>query len=220
MKIDAIVLLSGGLDSTVNLYAANSKWEDGVLALTFNYGQKAFVKEREAALYFCNDLSVPLKVIDLSPIFAFDKSALTTDLKSIPTDAVNIESLEISKETAKNVWVSNRNGVLLNVAACVAESMGAKFIVPGFNKEEAATFPDNSVEYISTINESFRYSTSNQVEVFCFTQDLDKIEIMKKAFELKVPTDKIWPCYYAGETRCGHCESCKRFDRALKGVRV
>lgn len=219
MNVNAVILLSGGLDSTVNLYAANEKWADAVLALTFNYGQKAFEKEKAAALSFCRDLDIPLKVMDLSSIFSFDKSALTTDQKVIPTDTVNIESLEASKESAKNVWVSNRNGVLLNVAACVAESLGAKYIVPGFNKEEAATFPDNSVEYIEKMNECLKFSTSNAVEVFCFTQDMDKTEIMKKAFALNVPTDRIWPCYYAGENRCGHCESCKRFDRALKGAK-
>lgn len=213
MNYQAVVLLSGGLDSTLNLYWAQKEWGQ-VMALSFNYGQKAFVKELEAAQFFCEQLNITHQVLDISNIFAFDQSALTTDQKNIPTDDVNIESEEASIQSAEKVWVSNRNGVFLNIAACFAESLKAQYIVPGFNREEAQTFPDNSVEYIEKVNESFKYSTSNQVEVFCFTQSMDKREMMEKAFEWKIPVDKIWSCYHAGEKVCGECESCKRFDRA------
>ena len=133
---------------------------------------------------------------------------------------MNIESDEASKESAEKVWVANRNGVFLNIAACFAESLKAQYIIPGFNKEEAETFPDNSVEYIEQVNKSFQYSTSNGVEVFCFTQSMNKSEIMAQALKWEIPVDQIWSCYHAESTVCGECESCQRFDRAYKAVKL
>ncbi|MCJ8277505.1 MAG: 7-cyano-7-deazaguanine synthase QueC [Bdellovibrionales bacterium] len=219
MNYQAVVLLSGGLDSTVNLYGAHKEW-GSVLALSFNYGQKAFPAEYAAAEYLCKKLGIPNKLLDISNIFSLDGSALTSDEKDIPTNEVDIESQQASEKSAEKVWVANRNGVFLNIAACWAESVGAQYIVPGFNREEAQTFPDNSVEYIEQVNRSLKYSTNNGVKVHCFTQSMDKIEIMKQAKEWEVPVDKIWSCYYNGEKPCGRCESCQRFQRALEGVEL
>ena len=219
METKAVVLLSGGLDSTVNLYSAFKEWGD-VLALSFHYGQKAFPQELKAATYFCGELGIPHKLMDLREIFSWDQSSLTQLGKDVPTDSVDIESESASKESAAAVWVSNRNGVFLNIAACVAESLKASFIVPGFNKEEAATFPDNSVDFIDATNRALSFSTANRVEVRCFTQKMDKEKIVQEALKLEIPLAKIWPCYHAGESRCGRCESCQRFERALKKVGV
>jgi 7-cyano-7-deazaguanine synthase len=87
--------------------------------------------------------------------------------------------------------------------------------VPGFNKEEAETFPDNSAAYLKSATDSFQYSTSNRVKVLCFTTDKSKTEIVKLGLELKVDFKNIWPCYHSFEKWCGQCESCKRSKRAL-----
>ena len=106
------------------------------------------------------------------------------------------------------------NGLFLNIAACIAEQLEADFIIPGFNKEEAETFPDNSQAFIEAMNASLHFSTLNRVKVFCFTTELLKKDIMKKAIELDIDPQHLWPCYHAGETPCGECESCQRFKRA------
>lgn len=216
MKTHAIVLLSGGLDSVYNLYAAHQKWGDQVSALLFNYGQRAWKSEKRAAQYFLDDLKLSSQVIDISNLFSFDKSSLTSNEKSVPTDEVNINSMEASKQSAEKVWVSNRNGVFLNVGACLAESLGAQYIIPGFNAEEAATFPDNSVEYIEKMNSCFKMSTSNGVQIQCFSQSMNKKEIVKESRLLGVSLQKIWSCYHGGEEICGRCESCQRFLRAVE----
>lgn len=214
MEIKAVVLLSGGLDSVFNLYEANRRWPGQVLALNINYGQRAYESEKRAAQYFADDLKLPVQVLDLSSVFSFDKSSLTSDEKEVPTDSVDIASAEASQESAKKVWVSNRNGVLLNVAACLAESLGASIVIPGFNAEEAATFPDNSVEYIEKMNASLKMSTSNAVQIQCFSQEMDKAEIVSACLQLGVDLDSIWSCYFPGEKPCGKCESCQRLKRA------
>lgn len=213
MSKKAVVLLSGGLDSVFNLYAAHKHWDGEIQAVFFDYGQKAKDSEWKAAKYFCEQLKVELTFIDLKNIFANDPSSLTSN-QEVPTDEVDILSEEASRSTAKKVWVSNRNGVFLNVAACLAEKQGAQWIIPGFNAEEAVTFPDNSVDYIEKMNACLKLSTSNGVEVYCFSQKMFKEEIYKNCLQLGVDTQKIWSCYYPGETTCGRCESCQRYERA------
>lgn len=218
MSTQAIVLLSGGLDSVFNLYKACEQWPGAVEALSLNYGQRAWPSEKKAAQFFCQQLSVPLETLDISNIFANDRSSLTSNQQSVPTGEVNIESLEVSRSTAQKVWVSNRNGVLLNVAACVAEKKGAQWIVPGFNAEEAATFPDNSEEYIDKMNACLKMSTANAVQIQCFSQKLMKPAIAQFLVDKEAPMEQIWSCYFAGETICGKCESCQRFQRALQST--
>ena len=217
-KEKAIVLLSSGLDSTVNFYES-LKVYDISLALTFNYGQKAFEKEKEKSKAICEMHQVEHKVIDLPWLSDVStSSSLTNSSKEIPTDSVDINSLKSSQESAKSVWVSNRNGLFINVAACFAEQLEAQYIIVGFNKEEAQTFPDNSSDFITSINSSLQYSTQNKVKVKSFTIDMDKKEIVLRGQELGVDYNLIWPCYFNGEELCGNCESCKRYLNALEQV--
>ncbi|HEY1078521.1 MAG TPA: 7-cyano-7-deazaguanine synthase, partial [Bdellovibrio sp.] len=157
-----VVLLSAGLDSTVNAYEAIKHHHEVVLALTFNYGQRAAKKEIEAAAKIAAHLKIPHKVVDLPWFKDFNKSSLLVEDQEVPTGAqVSIDNLERSEETAKSVWVPNRNGIFLNIAAAYAEALGAHAVIPGFNAEEAVTFPDNSKEFMEQATRSMKYSTSN-----------------------------------------------------------
>ncbi len=215
-KNKALVLLSAGLDSSLNLYEAHFQL-DVVLALTFNYGQKAAHQEIKAAKNLAAGLKISHKVVDL-PFFAdFNKSSLLVASENIPTGTnVDIHSLEVSHQTAKSVWVPNRNGIFLNIAAGFAEALGVSFVIPGFNAEEAATFPDNTEDYMKALDHSFSFSTANKMKLKCFTTSLNKTEIVLRALELKMPLEKIWPCYFAGARWCGQCESCLRSKNAME----
>lgn len=216
----AVVLLSAGLDSTVNFYAALREAEV-VLALTFNYGQKAANQELERAKKIATDKNVKHVVIDLTWLKHLGKSGLTNDDGIIPKGRqVSMDNQATSEKTAKAVWIPNRNGIFLNVAAAYAESLNAKFVIPGFNAEEAATFPDNSFDFIRATRKSFSFSTANQVEVKCYTISMAKPDIAKLGLDLQVPFKDIWPCYLNGEKWCGQCESCQRAKRAFKISRV
>lgn len=212
----AVVLLSAGLDSTVNLYQSLQELEV-VRVITFDYGQRAAKKEIENSKKICGHFSLEHQVIALPWIKEISHSSLTNDDDEIPKGwQVNINDLSISKMTAKKVWVPNRNGVFLNVAAAVAESINAQYVIPGFNKEEAATFPDNSRAFLRAANRAFYHSTSTRVEVKCFTLKMAKVEIVKWAQKLNVNFNWVWPCYYDGPEICRECESCQRFLRAMK----
>jgi 7-cyano-7-deazaguanine synthase len=115
------------------------------------------------------------------------------------------------------VWVPNRNGVLINTAAAFAERLGAERVVVGFNREEAATFPDNSADYLERASRALELSTATQARVFCYTIDWDKSTIVRRLREeiADFPFDLLWSCYEGGTVRCGVCESCRRLERAL-----
>ena len=213
----SVVLLSSGLDSTVNLFAAREKSEV-VLSLTFNYGQRAAEKECERAALISKKIGVPHKIIDLPWFSDFTHSSLVNRGEDVPVSgSISIDDFAVSTETAKAVWVPNRNGIFLNIAAGFAEGLKADWIIPGFNAEEAVTFPDNSAAFLKAATASFQFSTSNHVEAICFTTDLDKTAIVQEGKKLGVPFNLIWPCYFSGETPCGECESCQRFRRATAG---
>ena len=217
--MSSVVLLSSGLDSAYNLYRAH---EDGgvKLALTFDYGQKAATSEISHSAELCRSLKIPHKVVGL-PWFRDFTSTSLVGQGAIPSGSeISIDDLNISNESKKAVWVPNRNGILLNIGAGFAEGLKASFVVPGFNAEEAATFPDNSEDYLRSLNVAFGFSTEGRVKVKCYSTDMSKTEIVRSAAALGVPLDKLWPCYLAGAAWCGTCESCQRFARARRAAGV
>jgi 7-cyano-7-deazaguanine synthase len=213
----AVVLLSSGLDSTVNLYRAQRDMEIRRV-LTVDYGQRAARREIAQSQQISKNLGLQHEVIELPWLRALTQTSLVNESVEVPTGAsIEMDNLRQSFKTAKAVWVPNRNGIFLNIAAAVAESVGAEFVIPGFNIEEAATFPDNTQAFLNALDTSFSFSTSSQVKTKCYTTVLDKTQIASMGRELEAPFDLMWPCYFGGEMICGECESCQRFLRATKG---
>jgi 7-cyano-7-deazaguanine synthase len=212
----SVVLLSGGLDSTVNLLMARLQ-SDVVLAVTFDYGQRAAEKEKAVAQKLTQHLGLRHQILSLPFFKDWGQSSLVDTDKSVPTGTqVSIDDLERSSETARSVWVPNRNGIFLNIAAGFAETLGADWIIPGFNREEAATFPDNSQGFLEASTAALWFSTANQVQVRCLTTAMSKTEIVTEALKLQMDWSWIWPCYFSEEKWCGQCESCLRSKRALQ----
>lgn len=212
----SVVILSGGLDSSFNLLKAKAEGEV-VLALHFNYGQKAALSEAAFSRAFCESRHIPFEIINIAFLAKWSNSSLNKKDTAVPLgDAVNINSEKASLKTAESVWVANRNGLFLNIAAAAAEGLGAEQIVPGFNLEEAATFPDNSEAFITAINESFRYSTRGKVKALAYSISMSKTEIVKEYLALGGQLSELWPCYQNTHLWCGECESCLRFKRAVE----
>ncbi|MGE3758615.1 MAG: 7-cyano-7-deazaguanine synthase QueC [Pseudobdellovibrionaceae bacterium] len=211
----SVVLLSGGLDSSVNLYEA-LRASTVVCTLTFDYGQRAAKKEIECAKDLSQKNKVDHRVVALPFFKDFTKTSLVNTLMEVPTGSIiEIDDKAASQSSATKVWVPNRNGILLNVAAGFAEGLGADVVVPGFNKEEAATFPDNSNAYLKSLDQCFSFSTENSVRTWCPTVEMDKTQIVARGIVLKVDFKDLWPCYFSEAKWCGQCESCLRYKRAL-----
>lgn len=219
-RVKSVVLLSGGLDSSANLALCADR-DEPVLALTCRYGQRAADREVEAARGLAGEYGVRHEVLDISWLGALGGSALTTSAIAMPSPAHDqLDDARITAASAKSVWVPNRNGVFINVAASVAERLGAERVVVGFNREEAATFPDNSVAYLDAATRALGYSTANGVRVHCYTAEMDKRGIVRELSRLRrpFPFERVWSCYEGSEKPCQRCESCRRLARALEAL--
>lgn len=219
-KRKVIALLSGGLDSVVNL-AIESKLGSEIKCLFINYNQRAHNQEREASKYFAQLFGAEFVEVSLEFMSKWSSSALNKSEQPLPSFSKleDLDNLEQAQKSAQKVWVPNRNGLFINVAASIAEAYEYASILVGFNKEEASTFPDNSSDFIHAINQSLALSCLKPPKVVCHTISLNKIEIMKKAFQFNVPVEKIWSCYENASKPCGSCESCQRFQRALENIK-
>ena len=205
----AVILLSGGLDSLVSLGLVRNEYEK-ILALTFDYGQKVFKQEAAAAEKISEYYNIKCEIIKLDWLKNITNTALVSD-NEVPE---NITDYTLSM---KSVWVPNRNGLFLNIAACYADSYGYRDIIIGANKEEAVTFSDNTEEFIHRICSEFEYSTLVKPNVRVPLIKYDKLQTVKVALEHKMPLDMVWSCYNSGEKHCGRCESCMRLKNALSG---
>ncbi|MEZ6195043.1 MAG: 7-cyano-7-deazaguanine synthase QueC [Planctomycetota bacterium] len=211
----ALVLLSGGLDSTVAAYLAADECE--VLgALAFDYGQRARRRELGASYAIAADLRIAHRTVELPFFRLLSAGALTEPASELPRpSAGDLDDPEAARASAAAVWVPNRNGVFIAVGAAWAESAGADVLVVGFNAEEARTFPDNGEDFVARQNEALAYSTARGVRVSAPTQRMSKVEIVRVAMERDLPLERAWSCYEGDDKPCGTCESCRRFDRAL-----
>jgi len=107
-----------------------------------------------------------------------------------------------------------------DVAAALAEGLGIGRIVVGFNAEEAATFPDNSANFVNKAEEFFQLSTLTGMKILAPTLGMNKTEIVRYGIKLDVPFDLIWSCYQGRSKLCGRCESCLRSVRAYQNAGV
>ncbi|HEY8279809.1 MAG TPA: 7-cyano-7-deazaguanine synthase [Bdellovibrionota bacterium] len=211
----AVILLSGGLDSALNLALA-AKQKRANLALTIRYGQRAEGAEASAAEALAAYYRVPWKQVDLRWLGEVNPTALTKAGLELPRlSTAELDSSVHNNASMRAVWVANRNGVFLNVAAAFAEALGDDEVLAGYNAEEAATFPDNSAAFLDSATKAFSYSTLNKVRASSYTTAWDKTRILQEALAIELPLDKVWSCYEPGPARCWTCESCKRSERAL-----
>lgn len=206
----SIILLSGGLDSLVSLGLKKEELNVS-LALTFDYGQKASEQEIEASAKICEYYNLEHKVIKLDWLKNITQTSLVSD-KDVPTG----NELDNPENSAKSVWVPNRNGLFLNIAGSFADSYGYDYILIGANKEEGQTFPDNTQEFIDAVNKEFEFSTQKSPKVVAPLINSDKNDIVMLALQHGVPLELTRSCYQGGAKHCGICESCSRLKHALE----
>lgn len=213
--MQSVVLLSGGLDCGLNLALA-ARAGRARLALTFDYGQRAAQAEARAASALARHYGVEWRKIEIPWLGQVNPTGLTRPSQTLPLLATHeLDDPEKTQASMQAVWVANRNGVFFNIGAAFAEALGCGAVIAGFNREEAATFPDNSAAYLAALTNGFAFSTRNGVKAESYTTDWDKSRIVAEGLEVNLPFNLLWSCYEAGPERCWRCESCKRSERAL-----
>ena len=215
MKNKAVILLSGGLDSVVSLAKTINEY-NVKLALTFNYGQKSFESELNSSKKIAEYFSIEHLVIALPWLAEVSNSSLNTSADIPEIDISELDNVSVAQKTSDLVWVPNRNGLFVNIAASIAESRDYTHIIIGANKEEGATFKDNSKEFIDAINNEFKYSVNKPITLIAPFINKTKKEMIEEAINLNVPFKFIFSCYSQNDKHCGKCESCLRLKRALE----
>lgn len=210
----ALVLFSGGLDSTTCLALAIEKYgADEVLALSVSYGQK-HTKEIEAACAVAKHYGVKLKTLDLAEIFAdSDCSLLRGSSQEVPKESY-AEQLAETDGKPVSTYVPFRNGLFLSSAASIALSHGCEVIYYGAHADDAAgnAYPDCSQDFNDAINTAIYLGSGKQLRVEAPFVGKTKADVVKEGLRLHAPYELTWSCYEGGEKPCGLCGTCR--DRA------
>ncbi len=216
MNKGAVVLFSGGIDSTTALYWARKRFEP-VRALIVDYGQQHRI-EVEMAKRIAAGLGVDYEVVTL-PLQNLLRSALLADGRAIP------ESLAAAREEPgmPATYVPFRNGIFLALAAALAESRDCRHLVTGFNAIDSPDYPDTGVAFTRKMTAAINQGTAaNQGgEKFKVHTPLiarSKEEIIALGFALGADYSYSISCYRGAELPCGRCPSCDIRARAFAGL--
>lgn len=207
----ALVLFSGGLDSSVCLGLAVKEYgADEVLALSIYYGQK-HKKEMEASKKIADYYGVKRMTLDLGEIF---KDSNCTLLEGAEGDIPHEEYSEQLKKTdggPVNTYVPYRNGLFLSSAASIALSHGCSVIYYGAHADDAAgsAYPDTSTAFNRAISDAIFIGSGNKLMVEAPFIDKSKADVVAKGADIGVPFDLTWSCYEGNDAACGTCGTCR-----------
>jgi 7-cyano-7-deazaguanine synthase len=211
----AVVLLSGGLDSTTALAMASESGRD-IVALTFDYGQR-HRREVESARRVAQHYEVKRHIVMELDIGRYLESSLTDTTQSVPDDGLERNG----PAKIPNTYVPGRNMVFLSVACAMAEGMGADSVLIAANAVDYSGYPDCTPEFIEAFQETLAVGTKRGVEgrpvkIEAPLLRMTKADIVREAARLDAPLDLTWSCYNGDEKACGVCDSCRL---RLKGFR-
>lgn len=211
----ALVLSSGGVDSTTALGLAVSKYgAENVTSLSISYGQK-HDKEIEAAKKVAAYYGVEQLFLDLSLIFRYSNcSLLKQSSEEIPEESYEEQIKKTNGEKPVSTYVPFRNGLFLSSAASIALSKDCSMIYYGAHADDAAGFayPDCSQDFYEAMNQAVYEGSGHQLKIGAPFVKLNKAEVVKMGLELGVPYELTWSCYEGGDRPCGKCGTC--LDRA------
>lgn len=209
----AVVLFSGGLDSTTCLALAVKKYGSAnVLALSISYGQK-HDKETECAEKIAKYYNVDLIKFDAKQIFEGSDCTLIKGNDSVPDGDYEEQQKEREGQPV-STYVPFRNGLFLSIATSIALSRGYDIVIYGAHKDDAAgnAYPDCSIEFTDAMNKAVYEGSGGTVNIIAPFISCNKAEVVKKGIELNVPYKLTWSCYNGGDKPCGKCGTC--IDRA------
>lgn len=214
----ALVLFSGGVDSTTCLALAVEKYgNENVVALSISYGQK-HEREIESAEEIAKHYNVKLLYINLAKLFMYsDCSLLSHSDKEIPHEAY-ASQLEKTHGTPVSTYVPFRNGLFLSTAASIAISKGCEVIYYGAHGDDAAgsAYPDCSAAFNEAMNKAIIEGSGKSVRIEAPFVNMTKADIVREGLRLNVPYEYSWSCYEGDEKPCCQCGTCRDRIKAFK----
>lgn len=214
-KKKAVVLFSGGLDSTTALCWAISKGY-ACLAVSFNYGQR-HARENASARAIARRLGVKLYEIKLAFPW-FRTSSLVNGRMKLP----DVDPEKIGRPGAiPSTYVPGRNLVFASAGFSLADAEGAEAVVLGPNVVDYSGYPDCRPEFYRALERAAscgtrRCADGGKIKLLTPLIRLSKAGIARLGIKLGAPLELTWSCYLGGRRPCGHCDSCKLRAKGFK----
>ncbi|WP_418854905.1 7-cyano-7-deazaguanine synthase QueC [Prevotella sp.] len=202
---DSIIIVSGGMDSVTLLY----DYKDRIaLGISFDYGSNHNAKEIPFAKLHCERLGIKHVTIPLDFMHQYFKSSLLEGADAIPEGHYQDENM-------KSTVVPFRNGIMLAIAAGMAESYGLSHVMIANHGGDHAIYPDCRPEFISAMSNATEAGSYNGVTVLAPYTNITKGDIARRGKELGIDYNETWSCYKGGEKHCGKCGTCVERKEAL-----
>lgn len=209
MSNKAIVLLSGGLDSTTTLYYAKKQGYK-CHALIFDYGQR-HKKEIRSAVRIAKAAKVPYQIIKIK--LPWKGSSLLDTRSPLPVT----RPIRTIGKGIPSTYVPGRNTIFLSFAVSYAEAIGAKAIFIGANAIDFSGYPDCRPGYYRAFQRVIGVGTkAKKIRIITPLIKLKKSQIIRLGRKLGAPLDQTWSCYRGGRKPCGVCDSCKLRERGFR----
>ena len=178
------------------------------LGISFDYGSNHNAREIPFATMHCERLGIKHIVINLGFMHQYFKSSLLEGAEAIPEGNYDDENM-------KSTVVPFRNGIMLSIAAGVAESNGLKYVMMANHGGDHTIYPDCRPEFVSAMSEATRLGTYPGIEVLAPYTGITKSDIARHGKELGIDYAETWSCYKGGEHHCGKCGTCRERIEAL-----
>ncbi len=207
---DKLLVYSGGLDSTTMLHEYA---DDIAVALFFNYGSNHNDREASYARANCAKLGIELIEIPLGFMSRYFKSSLLEGADAIPDG-------NYDEENMKSTVVPFRNGIMLAIAAGMAESRGLRQVMIANHAGDHAIYPDCRPGFINSMSGAIAAGTYEGIDIFAPYTSLTKAQIVERGAKIGVDYADTYSCYRGGQRHCGRCGTCRERIEAfsLAGV--
>lgn len=207
---DSLIVLSGGMDSTTLLW---DRKDSIALAVTFDYGSRHNVREIECARRNCEILGVEHLVIPLEFMGKYFKSSLLIGGEDIPEG-------HYTDENMKSTVVPFRNGIMLAIAAGLAESRGLKKVMLANHSGDHAIYPDCRPGFVDAMSKAIEEGTYEGIVIDAPFTNISKSDIARIGKRIGVDYNLTYSCYKGGEKHCGKCGTCIERAEALRDAGI
>lgn len=202
---DALMVLSGGMDSVTLLYEYRARV---ALAVTFNYGSNHNRLEAECAAWHCRNLGIEHLVIPLDFMGQYFRSSLLEGADAIPAG-------HYADENMRSTVVPFRNGIMLAIAAGLAESRNLRTVMLANHSGDHAIYPDCRPQFVEAMGAAIAAGTYEPVRLECPYTGISKNDIVRRGLSLGVDYRRTYSCYRGLPTHCGTCGTCTERHEAL-----
>ncbi len=207
---DSIIIVSGGMDSITLLYEYQERI---ALAISFDYGSNHNSKEIPFARYHCEKLGIKHIVIPLAFMKDYFKSSLLEGDKAIPEG-------HYAQENIHSTVVPFRNGIMLAIAAGLAETHRLDYVMMANHGGDHDIYPDCTPAFVNAMSEAIHSGTVNKARLWAPYTDLTKADIAAHGKRLGIDYSLTWSCYRGGEKQCGRCATCLERKEALAAANI